>query len=928
MTRRPTATYRLQFGPAFTLRDAEAVVPYLDDLGVSHVYAAPIFAARAGSEHGYDVVDPCRINPELGTRDDLARIAADLRRRGLGWLQDFVPNHMAYHPANPYLVDVLENGPASRHAAWFDITWEHAHERFRGRVLAPFLGRHYVECLEDGELRLGLDNAGLHVTTFGWRCPLRPESYPAVLGRDLDRLRDEVAADDPFLLRFLGIVHTFENVPPGGDPGRDEQIAFAKHLLQEVYAQEPRARTFIDHNIARLNGTPGDPRSFDDLDAILAAQHYRLAYWQVAAEEISYRRFFTVNDLISLRVEDPQVFAEVHALLRELIADDLIQGVRVDHVDGLADPGGYLRRLRDLAPDAWIVVEKILDFQEELPRAWPVAGATGYEFLNLVTGLFVRRENLAAIDRVYRRHLGRALSFPALVLQAKRLMVAEHLAGDVENLAHLLLGISGTMRAGHDFTHVGLRAALAEVLAAFPVYRTYLPGDDRPAEDATYIRRALDQAARALPRLAREVAFIGGILVGEGSAPPDLPERSRLFTARFQQLTGPLMAKGFEDTALYRYNRLLALNEVGSDPLRFGVSDIEMHHQLRKRAADWPHALNTTSTHDTKRGEDVRARLCVLSEIPDAWGRALASWHKLNDPHRRRVGRHRAPTRNDEVLLYQTLLGSWPAEGATDHYRARIRDYLIKALREAKAHSTWHDPDEDYEGAVIAFADAILADGSPFLAEFLPLQKVVARHGAWNGLSQLLVKLTAPGIPDTYQGTETWDLSLVDPDNRRPVDWTHRRDQLADLQRRAEEDLPSLIADLLANADDGRVKHFLLWRLLHLRRTEGDLFRHGEYVLVEKSGKRRDHVIAFARHHEGRWCLTVAPRFLTGVVGVDQLPIGSDVWDDTTVQVVTDKALPRTWRDAVTGEMIDSGSVPVATALRRFPGCALIGEAG
>lgn len=932
MTRRRTATYRLQLTPAFTLRDAAAVVPYLDHLGVSHVYASPIFAARAGSEHGYDVVDPCRLNPELGTRDDLDHLAADLAARGLSWLQDFVPNHMAYDAANPYLADVLENGPSSRFAAWFDIDWVHAQRRFRGRVLAPFLGRHYAECLEDGELRLRFDAGGLAVTYHGLRFPLRPESYPQVLGRDLDRLRATFADEPSLALRFAGCLRTFENLPPEASPERDDQLGFAKHLLQEICAQDPRVQAHAAASVAACHGTPGDPRSFDDLDTLLSAQHYRLAYWNVAREEISYRRFFTVNDLISLRVEDPRVFAEVHALLLDLVRADVVQGIRIDHVDGLADPGDYLRRLREEVGDAWIIVEKILDAQEELPRAWPIAGTTGYEFLNLVTGLFCRRENAAALDRIYRRHLGRAVSLPAMVRDTKRLMVAEHLAGDVENLAHLLLAITGPLRHGNDFTLIGLRAALAEVLAAFPVYRTYLPGDDRPTDDAVYVRRALDEATRTLPALAREIAFIGRILLDEhlaaaASGPAaDLHASWRAFTTRFQQLTSPLMAKGFEDTALYRYHRLLALNEVGSDPLRFGISDIEMHHQLRKRATDWPDALNTTATHDTKRGEDVRMRLCVLSELPEAWGRALAAWHQLNNRHRRRVGGRNAPDRNDEVLIYQTLLGAWPPTGLDDDFRSRLDAYFIKALREAKVNSNWHHPDEAYEGALLAFTRAILADDSPFLADFLPLQRQLARYGRWNSLSQVLIKLTAPGIPDLYQGGELWDLSLVDPDNRRPVDWQRRRDLLADLTRRADQNLPALVADLLSHRDEAIAKLFLTWRLLHLRRQEEPLFRHGQYILVEKTGRHRDSLIAFARHHQGRWCLTVAPRFLTGIIGPDQLPIGPEVWDDTMVQVTTDLPRVETWQEAITGEIIDgNGGLRVGAIFARFPGAVLVG---
>jgi (1->4)-alpha-D-glucan 1-alpha-D-glucosylmutase len=800
----PLATYRLQLTPAFGFAATRAVLDYLSALGISDLYLSPLARARPGSDHGYDVVDPAVLNPELGSEEEFAALAAAVKRFGLGWLQDIVPNHMAFHRDNALLTDILENGPSARHYRFFDIDWERADPPLHGRLLAPFLGRFFGETLEKGELRLGYDQGGFSIGYFDQRFALRIESYLPLLSGLVDPLRRSLGEEHPDYIQLLGVLYVLKTLWNGpADPQRYEQVIFVKTTLAQLQRKDPRIARELDAALVRINGRPGDPASFNGLEALLAEQHVRLAFWKVATEEINYRRFFSINELISVRAEDPEVFAHTHALPLRLLAEGIASGLRVDHIDGLYDPGGYLRRLREEAGGCYLVVEKILAADEELPPEWPVAGTTGYDFLNRINALFVEERSAAAFSRLYRRFTGQETPFAELRYRTKRLIIDKHMLGDLDNLARELKEIAGRSRHGADLTRPGLRQALIEVMALLPVYRTYLDQQGGRSGDAELVERTVAAAVAKAPDQTGALAFLKKTLLLRYEDTLAEEERGLWlhFVRRFQQYTGALMAKGIEDTLLYTANRLLSLNEVGGDPERFGAPLQALHAFLAARQRRSPHALSATSTHDTKRGEDVRARLNVLAEIPQEWERQLRAWSRLNRRHLTRRGGRRIPDKNDEYFLYQTLLGAYPFARREDAaFGRRLRAYAVKAVREAKVHTAWLKPDSAYEEGYLAFIDAILRrrPQSPFLEEFLPFWRRIADFGILNSLAQTLVKLTAPGVPDFYQGSELWELSLVDPDNRRPVDYAARRRALQGIVGIADEELPQLLRTLWA----------------------------------------------------------------------------------------------------------------------------------
>lgn len=930
MMRIPRATYRLQMMPTFRFADARSVAPYLAELGVSDLYVSPIFQAVKGSTHGYDVVDPTAVNEELGGREGLMRLHDEAVRHNLGWLQDIVPNHMAFDSNNRMLMDVLENGPSSRYVSYFDIDWNHSHESLRGRVLAPFLGKFYGEALEAGEITLRYDASGLSFNYYDLRFPARIESYVQFFTHGLERLEERLGGHHADLISFIGTVHTLLGLPGPEHVGeRAEQIRHTKTMLWQLHERNDAIREFVAENLREFNGDPENPESFQLLDRLLGEQYFRLAFWKVATEEINYRRFFTINNLISLRLEDPPVFRDTHSLIAELVMQGVFDGLRVDHVDGLNDPTEYLDRLREIAPEAYILVEKILEQGERLPNNWPVQGTTGYDFLNVVNGIFCRRKNGPAFSRLYARFAEFRTPYARLAAEKKRLMIDKHLAGNIDNLANQLKLISSRDRYGNDITLHGLRRALVEVMAQFPVYRTYVNQTTFREADRGYIEQAVGVARANSPALKYELDFIEKfLLMGlDGQSGDGERQGSVGFTMHFQQVTSPLMAKGVEDTSLYVYNRMLSLNEVGGSPETFGLTETEFHEFNRRGRNERPHGLNTTATHDTKRGEDARARLNVLSEIPSDWDRMIRLWRRMNK--RRKVVRgERVPDKNDEYFLYQALIASWPfAESERESFTDRFKEYVVKATREAKVHTAWLKPDEEYEQAYLAFIDGILAPktGQKFLESFLPFQRRVAWYGMLNSLGQLLIKLTAPGVPDIYQGTELWDLSMVDPDNRRPVDYEIRRAMLRRLTDRAARNRAGLLKELLGSMADGRIKLFTMHEVLQSRRQRERLFREGDYVPVEASGTRADNVIAFARHYERQWALTVAPRFFTDLVSENQLPLGDAVWGDTLVELPQ----PGTgrWRNVLTGQTLSGDkSLRAAEVFAQFPVALLVNE--
>ncbi len=910
----PRATYRLQLHAGFGFRAATELVPYLAELGVSHVYCSPYLRARPGSTHGYDIIDHNALNPEIGSPEAFEDFVQALRTHGMGQILDLVPNHMGIMGAdNRWWMDVLENGPTSAYADYFDIDWEQVGSPAHHKVMVPVLGDHYGLALERGEIKLAFepDAGGFALFYFEHRFPVAPREYSRILEQALRALPVQ-ALEATVRAEFESLISAFTHLPPQEatqpelviERNRDKEVH--KRHLAALWRAHPALAKAIDAAVHEISGTPGEAHSFDALHALLEDQAYRLAYWRVASDEINYRRFFDINDLAGLRVEDEAVFEATHRLVLELVASGKVQGLRIDHPDGLYEPARYFQRLQDrIGAQAgtasrhggtlpiYLVVEKIAAGHERVPEAWPVHGTTGYRFANVVNGLFVDTAMRSRIDRIYRAFTGEIATFDDVVYASKRVILRNALSSELNVLAGQLARIAQADRRTRDFTLNTLRQALTEVIACFPVYRTYI-AERVSAQDRRYVEWAI---ARAKQRSrASDVSIFDFVLSAlldrpvEGGA-ADLPQQVHRFALRFQQLTGPVTAKGVEDTAFYRYTRLASLNEVGGDPERFGFTLAAFHGASLDRAKRWPHTMLAGSTHDSKRSEDVRARINTLSEMPAAWRLALRRWSRINRSKKVAVDDVPAPSANDEYLLYQTLLGSWPGapldEAALAAYRQRIEAYMIKAVREAKVHSSWINVNEAYEHAVREFVRGLLArlQNNLFLDEFLGLQRMVAWLGMLNSLSQTLIRFASPGVPDVFQGTELWDDSLVDPDNRRPVDWALRRDLLGQvkplLALPPAERVPQLHAMLL-RPEDGRCKLFLICAGLAARARSRSVFEAGDYVAVTAEGVHAKRIVAFARRGSAGGVIAVAPRLFAGLCNQPgQLPCGTHVWGDT-----------------------------------------------
>ncbi len=965
----PRATYRVQLHAGFTFDDARAVVPYLSDLGISHVYASPFLQANPGSTHGYDVVDYNRLNPEIGDESSLDALVSALREHGMGLVVDFVPNHMGIgRGANPWWQDVLENGLSSVYSAFFDIDWEPLKPELQGQVLLPVLGDQYGVVLERGELHLVYRAGEFAVHYFQLPLPISPPGYPLILADVVTRVAERLTPENHDLLELQSVTTAFERLP-GNDDIEPEHLAerqreqvVAKRRLASLVDRVPVIAEAVAQVVDTLNGVPGDPHSFDALDQLLAAQSYRLAFWKVAAEEINYRRFFAINELAAIRQEVPAVFEATHQYLLRLAGDGKIDGIRLDHPDGLWDPGGYFRQLQSAAflararaalgepkDDEWqpwcealhdwwereprgtvvySLAEKILEPGETLPRNWAIDGTVGYEFARVVTGLFVDPKARKPLDELNHRLSGEEIDFSIVVYESKQLIMRAALASEVNVLARVLDRITERRRRTRDFTVNSLRRALREVIACFPIYRTYSSAADGnlTAEE----QRAIETAVRAARRRSPEsdplvFDFLrDALLFRDFDGLDDVGrEEQYRFVMKFQQLTGPVMAKGLEDTASYRYVRLTSLNEVGGDPARFGTTVAEFHDSNLLRLRDWPHAMLASSTHDTKRSEDVRARIDAITELPRDWRVAVNRWTRLNRRHKRRVDGSPAPDRADEYLLYQTLIGMWPLDRVEPDadLTDRIDAYMAKSIHEAQRHTSWINPNADYDGATSAFVRAVLdrTVNAAFLDDLAGFRTRIDRIGLVNALAQQLLKLTAPGMPDLYQGTELWDFNLVDPDNRRPVDFpTHRR-ALSALRRRS----PSvrLARELLAQAADGRVKLWLTHRALMARRDHPDVFA-GDYAALAASGSQAGHVIAFARHGADREALVLVPRLVGSLpASAGGWPVGEGVWESTVVPTAS-----RSLTDVFTGERLipRDGQIRVADALAELPVALLL----
>jgi (1->4)-alpha-D-glucan 1-alpha-D-glucosylmutase len=914
----PLSVYRLQFSPSYNFNEAQKIIPYLSDLGISCIYASPIFKTKKGATHGYAVVDPNQLNPELGSLKDFERLVESTKGHGISWLQDIVPNHMAYDSENRMLLDVMEKGAHSKYYKFFDLNWQHPDEGLRGRILAPFLGKFYSEALESGEIKLQYEEDGLFICYYEMRFPVRPVSYAEVLKCD--------PTNNPELSKLAEAAKNFENLGKiKGD--EDEELKRAKTNLWQLYGEDPNIKAYLDRRIICFNGEVGKPESFDPLDALLSQQLYRLSFWKVATEEINYRRFFNINELISLNVQDKEVFEATHELIFRLIKEEKFDGLRIDHVDGLYDPKLYLQRLRENLGDFYLVVEKILEFDEELPKDWPVNGTTGYDFMNWVNAVFCRREAAREFAKTYFKFAGLTRPYDELLSAKKRLIIGKHMAGNIDNLAHEIKIISSGDRYGRDITLYGLERALVEIMAHFPVYRTFINQDSFSRQDQSYIRKAAEKARSKNPAYEYEINYVENILLQEFKASPEKRKDMINFIMRFQQYTAPLMAKGFEDTFLYIYNKLISLNEVGGSPNIFGIKRKDFHRFNARRSLNSPHTLNTTSTHDTKRGEDVRARINVLTEFPKEWKQNLRAWSRINKAKKTIISGHYLPDENDEYFLYQTILGALPFnQDEFGEFIKRIKDYLIKAVREAKVHTAWIKPDTEYEQACLKFIEEILQlnEQNRFLKDFMAFAKKISFYGIFNSLSQLLLKITSPGVPDFYQGAELWDLNLVDPDNRRPVDFNSRQQMLDNIKSREENDndLAELMSELLQDKASGKIKLFLTYRGLKARKKSADIFDYGSYEGLKVEGPFKYQIVAFARKHKEAVAVTVVPRFLSLIVKEGQEPLG-EVWQDTAV--ILPHNFPNKWKDEISGKIVyTDGTIKVADILEKFPAALLV----
>ena len=995
----PASTYRLQFHAGFTFRDARRLVPYLHELGVTDVYASPYLKARAGSAHGYDVANPNSLNPEIGTEDDYRAFVAELARHGMGQVLDTVPNHMGIGDVNNvWWQDVLENGPSSVYADFFDIDWSPlaADLHDSDKVVLPILGDQYGLVLEDGELRAVYEDDGFYVRYYDFKLPLAPESYVPLLTATLGRLRHAAnPGQAEEVQRTEDLVEALAQLPPRrrtdaeGRHERNRQKEPIKRQLATLHDDSSAFRRALNHVLAALNGRKGDPRSYDALDELLNQQSYRLAFWRVAAEEINYRRFFDINDLAAVRVEDPEVFDATHALLLVLIRLGAVSGVRVDHPDGLRDPKGHLWRLQrscfvemnldrlreqlggDLdretleaaldhlldsrlpTPDSrlpmYTVVEKILAAGEPLPADWPVHGTTGYDFLNLLNGIFVDRSARAAMDNIYGRFTSWTTRYADLSNSTRKMVMLVSLPGEINGLAYRLKRLALRDRRHRDFTLNALTFAVREFTAALPVYRTYMDPDTGAASatDREVIEHTTREVKRRNPRTDPTIFdFIHDQLLGDTTRnpehsrlpTPDSDDAERLqFVARFQQVSGPVMAKGVEDTAFYQYHRLVSLNEVGGDPDVFGLSVASFHRANARRAQSWPYSLLATSTHDSKRSEDVRARINLLSEMPRQWRAAVTRWHRLNVYAKPRLDGRPEPDRNDEYLLYQTLVGAWPLEDmddrAYDQFRERIRAFMLKAAKEAKVNTSWINPNTAYEKALAEFVGAVLdrSQSNAFLDEFRQFQEPLANLGMFNALSQALLKLASPGVADIYQGNEVWDFSLVDPDNRRPVDYKLRRQLLAELDRRSKGDEAAFAAELLKTREDGRIKLYVTHRCLQCRGDCPELLLSGNYTALRVVGARAGHVCAFARASStGQTAIAVAPVLIGGLLRGAPEPVGDEVWGATKLAVAS--RLGSRFRNIFTGETVETEAsngrayLPLRRILATFPVALLVSQ--
>jgi (1->4)-alpha-D-glucan 1-alpha-D-glucosylmutase len=935
----PTSTYRVQFNEQMRFADAKNLIPYLHDLGITDIYASPLLQAKRGSTHGYDVTDPSHLNTELGSNEEFDAMVQELQAHGMGLLLDIVPNHMAASGENPWWMDLLEEGPRSIYASHFDVDWHPPSRSLENRVLLPILGKPYGQVIEGRELLLTYAQNGFFLNYFDFVLPVAVRSYGRILAYRLDRLERTLPTGSPAFQEFHGIIAAVAQIPSPASASleaageRRQHREAIKERLWRLYSDVPEIKRFVDGNTRLFNGKKGVASTFLLMDQLLAEQAYELAFWRSANEEINYRRFFTISDLVGLRVEDPVTFEAEHSVVHRLASKGMVTGFRIDHIDGLRDPLGYLRRLQERLHgsetharprDFYIVVEKILSHGETLPAEWPVHGTTGYDFLNALNGLFVDPSNLPALDDAYARFISERIHFPDLAYRKKKQVMESLLSVEMRTLGRYLSVLAEQDRYARELSREELTKALVETTACLPRYRTYIRGFEIKPQDKLAIESAVQEAQRRNPETNPECfRFLLEVLLLEPGSHllPEQRETRLAFVMSWQQFTGPITAKGVEDSALYVYNRLISLNEVGGAPDSAGVTTSDFHEFARQRHTRRPFTLNATMTHDTKRAEDNRARINVLSELPLEWENHLNQWSRWNDSKCRVVNGVRAPERNEEALLYQTLIGSWPGlERNCVCYKGRIQDFMVKAVREAMVHTRWTVPNLDHERALVDFVAEILEESPDncFLPDFIRFADKVAYHGALNSLSQLLIKIASPGVADFYQGTELWDLRLVDPDNRQSVDLALRNEFLAGMSKGS-----CSLTELVDQWQDGRIKMYVTHKGLRFRREHGSLVLRGDYIPLKVEGSKKACVVAFARRYRGDWSILIAPRFTTRLGEEGRPPIGASVWAET--RVVVPKSSPRRWANIFDGEELTVNAAEggncfqVGDVLRQFP---------
>lgn len=941
----PVTCYRLQLNRNFTFSSAMAILDYLSHLGITTIYLSPILQSTQGSEHGYDVTDPTRIDSELGGEQQFELFQAAARERSMALLLDVVPNHMAASPENPWWMDVLENGPGSVYSSYFDIDWHPPSRLSENKILLPVLGKFYADVLKKRELRLLFDQGRFLVRYYDSLFPIAPKSYRNVLTYRQQLLEKQLGSESPAFQEYLGIIVGLDGLAPretlpvyaAGE--RRLHVAALKERIKELHESDPTFRRFLNENIRRFNGSENNDYSFRALDRLLSEQSYDLSFWNGANAELNYRRFFNVAELIGVRVEDPAVMQATHSTIFRLIESGAVMGLRIDHIDGLRDPLGYLHRLKHQfeaisgrkPEDLYVIVEKILACNERLPGEWPVRGTTGYEFLNALNRVFVHAKSMQNLESAYSRLSGAKQSYADLLYEKKKLITTSLLAVEMRYLGHQLSMLAQQDRYARELPSLELVKALSELTVCLPVYRTYVRGMDAPGHARLYVGAAIEDARKRNAAIDRRCfGFIADVLLGSEprKVPPEQREARLAFVMRWQQLTGAIMAKGFEDTLLYVYFPLLSLNDVGGEPRGSGLHVSEFSDFVKNRFKDERYGLNTTATHDTKRGEDVRARINVLSELHEEWVKRVKLWMVLNARARKTIQGEIAPDRNEELYIYQTLVGAWPLNSVDfQQFRSRMTEHILKANREAKVHTRWISPNAEREAAVETFVDSLTspATSNRFRRDFSVFHEKIAYFGAINGLAQVLVKLTVPGVPDVYQGCELWDLRLVDPDNRRPVDYEVAKKFLDQMERRCEHgmDRVSYMEEIVSSWRDGRIKLFVTWKTVNFRRERPQLFLEGSYEMLKVTGKRAQNIFAFLRLHGKHSTIVVVPKWLAASKAPTIQNAMRGFWANTAVTLP--KRLQQAWRNIFTDETIEversrGGAIlRVATLLADLP---------